>query len=167
MLIATRLLQAHDAAAPLDTVTLDHDTRSKRRFRVTSDNGRDVLIDLAEAAQLAHGARLEVDGGFIEMRAALEELLEIRGADPLALARIAWHLGNRHTAAEITADAIYIQPDHVLGDMARRLGAATTDVMRLFNPEGGAYGGHGTQGHNHHKKHGHAEHAPHNHPDGE
>ncbi|MBC8050714.1 MAG: urease accessory protein UreE [Chitinophagales bacterium] len=164
MLRATHVFHSPDAATPLDTVTLDHDARSKRRFRAISDNGRDVLIDLAGAAHLAHGARLEVDGGFIEVRAALEALLEIRCTDPLALARIAWHLGNRHTAAEITEDAIFIQPDHVLGDMARRLGAATTDVMRAFDPEGGAYGGHRSPSHSHHH---HAEHAPHSHPDGE
>ncbi|MDX2265532.1 MAG: urease accessory protein UreE [Hyphomicrobiales bacterium] len=164
MLRATRVFHSHDAAAPLDTVTLDHEARSKRRFRVTSDGGCDVMIDLPEAAHLAHGDRLEVDGGFIEVRAAPEPLLEIACADPLALARIAWHLGNRHTAAEITAAAIYVQPDHVLREMVRGLGAKTQDVMRPFDPEGGAYGG--QRAHNHGDGH-HHHGVGHNHSGGE
>ncbi len=158
MLRTSHVLHAHDAAAPLDTVTLDHDARSRRRFRATTDGGRDVLIDLAEALHLAHGDRLEVDGGFIEVRAAAELLLEIRAVNPLTLARIAWHLGNRHTAAEMTDGAIYIQPDHVLRDMVRGLGAETHDVTRPFDPEGGAYGGHRSQQAHGHHDHGHAHH---------
>ena len=36
-----------------------------------------------------------------------------------ALARIAWHLGNRHLATEIGARVIHIRDDHVIADMVR------------------------------------------------
>jgi urease accessory protein len=91
--------------------------------------------------------------------------------------RIAWHIGNRHTAAEITADAIYIEDDHVLAEMVRGQGGTATPVMRPFQPERGAYehdcghdhGGHDHGAHSHahdhhhgHEHHGH-EHGAHDH----
>ena len=46
-------------------------------------------------------------------------LIEIRGADPLHLVRIAWHLGNRHLPTQIDADRILIRDDHVIVDMLK------------------------------------------------
>jgi urease accessory protein len=147
MLIANRLVRKQDrtAEAPVDSVTLDSGARYLRRTRAVSDGGQAVLIDLHEATFLQEGDALAVEGGLIEVRAAPEELLEIKARNALSLARLAWHLGNRHTQAEITADAIYIQPDPVLRHMAEGLGAAVTPVMRAFQPEMGAYG----HGHEH------------------
>jgi urease accessory protein len=147
MLIANRLIrkQNRTSEAPMDSVTLDSDSRYLRRARAVSDVGQAVLIDLHEATFLQDGDALAVEGGLIEVRAAPEELLEIKAQNALSLARLAWHLGNRHTPAEITADAIYIQPDHVLQHMAEGLGAAVTSVTRAFQPEMGAYG----HGHDH------------------
>jgi urease accessory protein len=147
MLIANRLIRKHERSTevPVDSVTLDSDSRHLRRARAVSDGGQAVLIDLHEASFLQQGDALAVEGGIIEVRAAPEQLLEIRAQGALSLTRIAWHLGNRHTPAEITADAIYIQPDHVLQHMAEGLGAAVKSVMRAFQPEMGAYG----HGHDH------------------
>jgi urease accessory protein len=141
MLVANALIRRRerDSSPALDVITLDSDGRARRRFRVTSDGGRDVLIDLAEASFLQEGDALETEAGLFEIRAAPEPLLEIRATDPLSLARLAWHLGNRHTAAELTEGALYIQPDHVLQELMTRLGAAVQPVSRPFNPEGGAY----------------------------
>jgi urease accessory protein len=147
MLIANRLIRKQDRTSevPVDSVTLDSDGRHLRRARAVSDGGQAVLIDLLETSFLQQGDALAVEGGLIEVRAAPEKLLEIKAQEALLLARLAWHLGNRHTPAEITADAIYIQPDHVLQHMAEGLGAAVTSVMRAFQPEMGAYG----HGHEH------------------
>ena len=147
MLIANRLVRKQDRSAevPIDSVTLDSDRRHLRRARAVSDGGQVMLIDLHEASFLQQGDALAVEGGLIEVRAAPEQLLEIKAQNALSLARLAWHLGNRHTPAELAADAIYIQPDHVLQHMAEGLGAAVTRVMRSFQPEMGAYG----HGHEH------------------
>ena len=40
----------------------------------------------------------------VEVVAEPEPLAEIRAADPLALTRVAWHLGNRHLPTEMTAE---------------------------------------------------------------
>lgn len=143
MLTASRLIRKADrsAEASFDTLTLDSDGRHLRRARVTSDGGRAVLIDLYEASFMQDGDALAVvEGGLIEIRAAPEQLLEIKTPDALSLARIAWHLGNRHTAVELTPEAIFIQPDHVLQQMAEDLGAGVRPVLRGFKPEAGAYG---------------------------
>ncbi|NQW08783.1 MAG: hypothetical protein HQ481_02715 [Alphaproteobacteria bacterium] len=102
---------------------------------------------------MAGGDGLELDdGGWIEVRAAAEPLLEIRAAEPTRFARLAWHLGNRHIPTEIAPDAIRIRPDHVLEAMLIGLGAVVAHVVLPFQPEGGAYGGQdhgGGHGHGH------------------
>ena len=141
-----------------DSVTLDREARYRRRIAMTTDLGKGFLLDLPEATYLAHGDALELsDGALVEVRAAPEDLLEVHAHDAAALARIAWHIGNRHTAAEITPDAIYIKPDHVLAEMVEGLGAHVHRVRRPFEPEGGAYGSKGPlqAGHHHHVGHSH------------
>ena len=136
---------------------------------MTSDGGVEFLLDLPEATYLAHGDALLLDDGtLIVVAAAPEPLLEIRTHGPLELARIAWHIGNRHTPAEIVPGAIYIQPDHVLEEMVTGLGAHVHHVTRPFEPEGGAYGGKGPlhKGHHHgghHHHHGHDHNHAHDH----
>jgi len=144
----------------VDTITLDRQSRYRRRVLLTTDRGRELLLDLPEATYLAHGDGLAVEGGAVLVKAAAEDLLEIHAHDALALATIAWHLGNRHTPAEITRGAIYIQPDHVLAELVERLGAHVHRVRRPFEPEGGAYGGKGPlhSGHHHHGGGGHHHH---------
>lgn len=135
----------------IDTITLDRQARYRRRLALTTDRGHEFLLDLPEATYLASGDALVLsNGALVKVVAAVEELLEIQAADSAALAKIAWHLGNRHTPAEVTRDAIYIQPDHVLAEMVTRLGAHVHAVKRSFEPEGGAYGGHGALHASHH-----------------
>lgn len=155
-----------ESAEIVDTITLDRQSRYRRRVLLTTDGGRELLLDLPEATYLAHGDGLAVEGGVVLVKAAAEDLLEIHAADALALATIAWHLGNRHTPAEITRNAIYIQPDHVLAELVEQLGAHVHRVRRPFEPEGGAYGGKGPLHSGHHHGHGgHHHHHDHHHDD--
>ena len=161
MLRATEILLAGLwGAKPADVVRLDYDRRTRRRIALAGAGGLAFLLDLAEAPVLraGDGIRLE-DGRIIVVEAAPEQLLEIICADARELARVAWHLGNRHLATETGERAIHIRADHVIADMVRGLGARTRPVERAFNPEGGAYG-HGAvqghdHGHDHHHHHGH------------
>lgn len=166
---ASSALKASGLAARtiVDTITLDRQSRYRRRVLLKTDGGRELLLDLPEATYLAEGDGLAVEGGVVLVKAAAEDLLEIHARDALALATIAWHLGNRHTPAEITADAIYIQPDHVLADLVTQLGAHVHQVRRPFEPEGGAYGGKGPlqAGHHHHGGGHHHHGAGHHHHD--
>jgi urease accessory protein len=144
------------SAAPADVVCLDYDHRTRRRIALKAIGGLTFLLDLAKAPVLAagDGLRLE-DGRIVAVEAAPERLLEIACADERALARIAWHLGNRHLAAEIGQRVIYIRDDHVIAGMARGLGAEVRTVERPFNPEGGAYGQGAGHGHDQRHDHGH------------
>lgn len=125
-------------------VTLAHHDRHRRRIRLTADDGTAFLLDLAEATVLRHGdgLQLENNAGYIEVQAAPEPLVEVRAPSAELLARLAWHLGNRHLPAEIHADRILIRDDHVIVDMLKGLGAAVATVNAPFDPEGGAYGQH-------------------------
>ena len=93
-----------------------------------------------QGADLARGRRPAArGGGIVAVVAAPEPLLEITCADARQLARVAWHLGNRHLAAEVGERVIHIRNDHVIADMVHGLGAEVRLVQRPFNPEGGAY----------------------------
>ena len=150
MLRATKIVRrpAVRSERIADTITLDHQARHRRRVALTADGGTQFLLDLAQATILDDGDAVELeDGRLLQVKAAPERLIEVRTADPLRLMQVAWHLGNRHVAAEITPDAIYLADDHVLLEMLRGLGASTAIVQRPFRPERGAYPGHG--GHDH------------------
>ena len=147
--------------AARDRVTLDFDTRHRRRLRLTTDAGVPVLLDLPRAVAMADGDGLQLDdGGWLLVQAAAEEVAEISAVSQHALMRIVWHLGNRHIPTEIFSDAVYIRPDHVLEEMVQGLGASVRRLQAPFQPEGGAYGGHGPahghgHGHDHDHEHGH------------
>jgi urease accessory protein len=130
----------HWSGAPADTVVLDFDQRHRRRVTMTGVGGLEFLLDLAEAAMLrgGDGLRLE-DGRLVEVLAEPEPLAEIRAVDPLALTRIAWHLGNRHLLTEMLPKALRIRRDPVIEAMAEGLGARVIALEAPFNPEGGAY----------------------------
>jgi urease accessory protein len=149
-----------------DTVVLDHDGRHRRRVALKGEGGLDFLLDLDKAAALADGdaVRLE-DGRLVQVKAAPQALIEIRAENPLRLMRVAWHIGNRHTPAEIGADAIWIEDDHVLAEMVRGQGCTATPVRRPFRPERGAY--EPDCGHDHHQHHHgrNPDDAPHHHHD--
>jgi urease accessory protein len=134
---------AWPGAEAADIVTLDFDSRHRRRILLATDTGMGFLLDLPEAAAMADGDGLRLeDGRWIRVRAAVEHVTEVRHTDPHQLVRLAWHLGNRHLPAEIHDEVLYIRPDHVVEDMLRGLGADLKHVERQFQPEGGAYGMH-------------------------
>ncbi|MEM6972783.1 MAG: urease accessory protein UreE [Pseudomonadota bacterium] len=139
------------AGAAADSVTLDREGRYRRRGVLTSDGGEAFLLDLAEARELDDGAHLVLeDGRRIAVAAAAEPLYAITAETPQALARLAWHIGNRHLPAAIEGGRLLIARDHVVAEMVRRLGGGVVEVVEPFRPEGGAYGHGRTHGHHHH-----------------
>ena len=140
---------------PSDTVTLAHGDRHRRRVRLTTDAGTPFLLDLPETRVLRDGDLLRLDDGrLIAVRAAAEPVLEVTASSPADLARLAWHLGNRHTPVQVLDEGLLrLAPDHVLEAMLRGLGGFVTRTTAPFAPEGGAYahGGHAAT---------HADHAP-------
>ena len=141
--ISATLAAGRWQGASADAVVLDYDARHRRRTVLRCLSGREVLLDLPVAVQLHDGDALQLDdGSYIEVRAAPEPLLELRTASAAELTRLAWHLGNRHVAAELGDGWLRIRPDHVLADLAVRLGATVVSVSAPFEPEAGAYAAH-------------------------
>jgi urease accessory protein len=135
-----RLWPSADTAG---TVTLTFDDRFRRRIQLNDDSGEPFLLDLARAVVLNDGDALELDDGtLLKVRAAEEDLAEVRCSTPETLARIAWHLGNRHLPVQITGDAVRLRWDHVIADMLTGLGAEVVRLRAGFTPEAGAYAHH-------------------------
>jgi len=181
MIRATKVLGQHrwkEAAA--DTVVLDFDDRHRRRMAMTGTRGLEFLLDLETAVALRGGDALVLeDGRLIEVVAAPEPLVEIKGADPHHLIRVAWHLGNRHLPTQIMPKGLRIRRDHVIEAMVKGLGARIVEIEAPFDPEGGAYAGtahahahepHAHTGHDHAQEHDHLhdhgdDHHDHHHHD--
>ena len=127
-------------ATAFDAVVLDAQARHIRRKLITCRNGDEVLVDFEKPVKLEHGNCLVLeDGRLIEVIAAEEELMEVRGRDAAHLAQLAWHIGNRHLEAQIEAARILIRRDHVIAHMLEHQGAVVRDVTETFSPEHGAY----------------------------
>jgi urease accessory protein len=143
-----------------DTVVLDYDDRRRRRVTMNGTRGITFLLDLPETASLRNGDALVLDDGrLVEVVAAPELLLEVRGNDPQHLTRIAWHLGNRHVPAQILGKTLRIRRDHVLEEMLRGLGARVIEIEAPFDPEGGAYTTPAAQHHHSHHNHHDGDHG--------
>ena len=130
-----------------DRISLGYEDRFLRRRVLRSDAGEAFLVDLKRPTSLDDGDAFQLeDGRRISVRASPEQLLEVTGDN---LARLAWHIGNRHTPCHIKPDRLLIRRDPVLRDMLERLGAELRRVEAPFTPEGGAYGFGRTHGHHH------------------
>ena len=125
---------------------LTYDERFLRRKVITADDLGQVLVDLPKTQSLNHGdAFVLSDGRFIEVFAAKEKLFKVTGDLPF----LAWHIGNRHTPCQISAECLFIQQDRVIGEMLHALGADVEEVVSGFSPVGGAYGHGRTHSHHH------------------
>src|SRR5919198_6763795 len=127
-------------ATAIDRVVLDAGERYRRRIVLTGEKGTTFLLDLPHATALKDGDGLILDdGAIVRVAGKPEPLIEIAAASPEALARLAWHVGNRHTDMQVIGDKLRIRRDHVLEEMLRGLGAELVPVEAPFDPESGAY----------------------------
>jgi urease accessory protein len=128
----------------IDRVVLDAEERYRRRIVLSGEGGMRFLLDLPEATALRDGDGLLLDDGrIVAVAAKPEPLVEITAAGTFdgtaALARLAWHLGNRHTEVQIIGGRLRMRRDHVLEEMLAGLGAVVTPIEAPFEPERGAY----------------------------
>jgi len=179
IVMATALAGA-DARAD-EVVELPFALRERSRFRATLLSGEEIGVDLARGTLLRHGDRLRLDDGrVVAVEAAPERLLEVHAHDAPGLARIAYHVGNRHVPIQVGDGWLRLLPDHVLQAMIERLGGHVHEVEEGFQPESGAYGhshvhhAHDDQGHGgrihafdprheHRHEHEHRDHEHHDH----
>ena len=137
----------HEAAG---TLTLDFEERHRRRIRLVTDQGEEILLDLPKAVAMADGDGLRLDDGrWLKVQSAAELVVEVKHRDPWQLTRLAWHLGNRHLPTQIGRTVLHIRPDHVIEAMLEGFGAQLVKMRAPFQPEGGAYSSHTEHDHVH------------------
>jgi urease accessory protein len=142
--------RANPDAPASERLVLSFDLRCKSRLRTRLESGEEAGLFLDRGAVLRPGDRLlGNDGRVVEVVAAEEPIMEARSDDPLSLAKAAYHLGNRHVPVQVAAGLLRFGRDHVLGEMVRGLGLTVTVTSAPFEPESGAYGGHGGHVHPH------------------
>jgi urease accessory protein len=145
----------------VDTLILTHAQRQTKRGFVFGIKGVCVEFDFSEPVRLRTDDALVLeDGSLVEIVSEAEPLIEARAADLPALARLAWHLGDRHVPIQILEKRLRLQHDPAIEELLAALGAKVIAIEAPFEPEGGAYE---AQADDHHHDHGHARH---NHHDG-
>ena len=151
---------------------LPFESRQKSRLKAKLVSGEDVGLMLPRGEILRGGDLVTAsDGRVIEVVAEPEKLLHIESKE---LARVAYHLGNRHVPVQVGENFLRIAQDHVLEEMVRKLGAKVSRIEAAFEPEAGAYAGghhqhdemgHGGKIHDHHHDHDHEHGHDHEHCD--
>src|ERR1700733_5180494 len=129
MIRATQVRSQHRwSEPPADTIVLDFDDRHRRRMAMTGTRGLEFLLDLPETVALRGGDALVLDDGrLVEVVAAPEALIELRGVDPRQMGRPPWHLGNRPLPVQIAGKHLRIRRDHVIEEMVKGLGASVVE----------------------------------------
>lgn len=132
-------------------LVLPYELREKSRLRAQLVSGEDAAVFTVRGTVLRDGDLLKGDDGrIVKITAAKEATYRVECTTPRDLLRCAFHLGNRHTQAQVAGEAdaafLRIRKDTVLKDMLEGLGAIVTEEQAPFEPESGAYGG----GHHHH-----------------
>ncbi|GGX92694.1 urease accessory protein UreE [Litchfieldella qijiaojingensis] len=160
-----KLIERLDAAAdasPDDILTLPYELRVRGRLKAVSDSGRELGLFLERGHVLHDGELLRAESGEIVRVKAADEPVATAWIEPgLPLARLCYHLGNRHVTLAIGGDDrlgwVRFPPDHVLEELAERLGARIEHHQAPFDPEPGAYSqaGH-SHGHSHDHDHDHS-----------
>ncbi len=144
-----------------DRLELPFESRQKSRFKAKLASGEEVGVILPRGEILRGGDLVTAsDGRVIEVVSQPEKLLHVECAKSADLARIAYHLGNRHVPVEVGGGYLRLAHDHVLEQMLKGLGAQVSALEAPFEPEAGAYHSHAEASgkakiHDHHHDHDH------------
>ena len=171
LVIVSKLIGAGRGLAPAlvrraSVVALDWDTRQKSRFEALDSAGRRLAVFLPRG-RIVRGGDVLVgeDGSLIRVEALAQPILVVTApavgaaaSASLALARDAYHLGNRHVPLEVRGDRLVLEPDHVLAELLARMGLDVATTNGPFEPEPGAYVTSTAPAHAH-PKHEHHEHG--------
>lgn len=164
MLTVTHILPADPIAPVVAELALTAHERTRSRHRFVATDGTPVQLQLPRGSLVRGNSLLaNAEGQRVRVVAKPEPVLRVTATSALALARAAYHLGNRHVPLEIAPDSLTLEPDAVLEAMLNQLGGLTVQsLVRPFEPEAGAY----HEGHAHtaqeshtHDSHTHDSHA--------
>ena len=129
----------------MERLELPFELRQKSRLRARLASGAEVGLMLPRGTVMRGGDIVKtMDGREVHIVAAKEKLLHIESDQ---LARVAYHLGNRHVPVQLGEGYVRIAEDHVLEELAKKLGARVSHIEAPFEPEAGAYHRHDEMGH--------------------
>jgi urease accessory protein len=141
MMTIERRMEKRDRADA--ELVLPYELRQKTRLRTRSTTGEEVGLFLPRGEILRDGDCLQADDGrCVKVTAKPEKVLQIGCPDAQQLARVAYHLGNRHVPLQVGPGWLRMANDYVLRQMVEGLGAVVVALEAPFEPEPGAYGGH-------------------------
>ena len=135
------MLEVHELASagdPSDRLVLTWEQRRKSRLKTTTVSGQEVGLFLPRGTVLFHGDLLQAaDDRIIEIQAASEDVSTISSPDAVLLARVAYHLGNRHVRTQVGPGFIRYRHDRAIDQLVRNLGATVLVEEVPFEPERG------------------------------
>jgi urease accessory protein len=135
--------RTEQSGTPGLTLQLPFQDRQRSRLRVRLSSGQEALLLMPRGSVLRGGDTLLLsDQRVAAVVAAPETVSTVRASDPRALARAAYHLGNRHIPLEVGDGFVRYLHDHVLDGLVRELGLTVVVEEAAFEPESGAYGKH-------------------------
>ena len=164
---ATKVLRAGEArsAQAADTLMLDYDQRQTKQGFFFTGKGVCIEFDFAEPPALATDDALVLDdGSLIEVVADSEPLIEARIGDPVALARLAWRLGDGHVPVQLFANRLRLRRKPEVEALLAGIASKVTPLTAPFEPDvrasDRAHHHHGhDNAHEHHHDHGHHHHG--------
>ncbi len=135
------MLEAHELATdeePTDQLPLTWEQRRKSRLKVSTARGEEIGLFLPRGTILFEGDLLRTtDGRIIEIEAAPEDVSTIASPDAVLLARVAYHLGNRHVRTQVGPGFIRYRHDRATDELVHKLGAEVIVEEVPFEPERG------------------------------
>ena len=138
---------------PADTLSLNFFKRERSRQSCMLESGETIALQLSRGTRLWGGDLVSTaEGRNVQILAAKEPVTTVYCESGLQLARLAYHLGNRHVRVQVGEGWIRYSADHVLDAMVRQLGANPVSEYSSFEPEPGAY-----HAHEHGASHGHQD----------
>ncbi len=141
MLRLTRILRGNRAYQT--SLVLPYEDRQKARLKTKLEDGSEAGLFLPRGTIPRGGDLLEAeDGTLVKIIAADEKISRVVCDEPGNMAKVSYHLGNRHVAVEISDNWVAYLRDHVLDDMVQGMGFSVSHAMAPFEPEAGAYAAH-------------------------
>ena len=135
------MLEAHEVATdgdPTDQLALSWESRRKSRLRATTVSGDVIGLFLPRGTVLFDGSLVRTTAGdIIEITAAPEDVSTASSPDAVLLARVAYHLGNRHVRTQMGPGYIRYRHDRAVDELVRKLGAVVRLEEVPFEPERG------------------------------
>ena len=118
----------------VDRVSLTWDERQKSRQKLRTAAGREIALALPTGTRLNAGDLLPIEEGWVEVHLAPENVLLIWPRNLQETAFVAYQVGNRHLALEISEDGLKTLYEPTLASYLRQQGIAVEQAQLSFTP---------------------------------